>query len=57
MRFMRPRQSGGATAVGSCTTYIGYFKVLFEELAQDTVCASLVRVKIRTLNLAYTKEE
>jgi hypothetical protein len=42
---------------GSCTTYICYFKVLFEELAQDTVCASLVRVKIRTLNLAYTKEK
>jgi hypothetical protein len=35
---------------------MGYFKVLFEELAEDTVCASLVWVRIKTLNLAYTKE-
>jgi len=36
---------------------MGYFKVLFEELAEDTVCASLVRVRIKILNLAYTKEK
>ena len=36
--------------------YMGYFKVLFEELAEDTVCASLVRVRIKTLNLAYAKK-
>jgi len=37
--------------------YMGYFKVLFEELAEDTVCASLVLVRIKILNLAYTKEK
>jgi len=37
--------------------YMGYFKVLFEELAEATVCASLVRVRVKTLNLPYTKEK
>jgi len=37
--------------------YMGYFKVLFEELAEDTVCASFLRVRLKILNLAYTKEK
>jgi len=36
--------------------HMGYFKVLFKELAEDTVCASFVRVRIKILNLAYTKK-
>jgi hypothetical protein len=37
--------------------YMGYFNLLlYEELAEDIVSASLVRVRIKTLNLAYTKE-
>lgn len=37
--------------------YMGYFKVIFEEMAEDTFCASLVGVRIKTLNLACTKEK